>query len=143
MYEKVGHYDGDLEALVDAGAKGLRPSPTFPFRYNTTDTKETTAIYEPLLRDVFPGRWIKCFLSILWPQGGSIMPHVDADATGRNRCHLILQTNADSFCMHDGTWQQLELGGIYRMDPAKVHASINWGEAPRINFVIDRLGESQ
>lgn len=137
MYERVGTYEGALGALVDAGAKGIPLVPTMPLRYNTSDSVLTEKIYGPLLGDVFPGFWIKCFLSVIWP-AGSIHPHVDQDAKGRDRLHLVLQTNEEAYCIHDGCLQQLEAGGIYRMDPTKLHASINWGEQPRINFVVDR-----
>ena len=136
MYQKVGSYPGDLSGLVEA-MHLLNPSPTLPLGYLTTDSIATEAVYKPLLGDFFPGEWLKCFLSIVWPNG-SIMMHVDADAAGRQRQHLVLKSNPESWCIHDGALQQLEDGGVYIMEQTLPHAAINWGQDVRIHFVVDR-----
>ncbi len=56
------------------------------------------------------------------------------------RYHIVLATNPESWCFHDGDWQQLEVGGVYEMDPAKTHAAINFGETDRIHLVVDLEG---
>jgi hypothetical protein len=139
MYRKVAHYGGCLAALIEHMHK-LEPKPTLPLGYLTTDPKTTEAIYRPLLAALFPGEWLKCFLSIVWPNG-SIMAHqdLDAPALNRHRHHLVLKTNSDCWCMHDGTVEQLDLGGIYAIDETKVHAAMNWGRDFRVHFVVDRL----
>lgn len=137
MYERIGTYPGDLTVLVEAMHR-LHPRPTLPLGYLTTDAEPTMAVYRPLLQTFFPGEWAKCFLSIVWPNGGTIMAHADADAADYERQHLVLKTNSDSWCMHDGGVEQLEVGGIYTMDATKVHAAMNWGTDVRIHLVIDR-----
>ena len=56
-----------------------------------------------------------------------------------DRFHLVIQTNPDCWMLHDGQWQQLEPGGIYTLDPLIPHASVNWGNEPRVHFVVDVL----
>ncbi len=138
MYEQVGRYDGELGPLVEAMHQ-LRPTPTLPLGYLTTDNERTMAVYWPILQSAFPGVWNKCFLSIVWPNGGTIMAHADMDVAGQERQHLVMKTNPDSWCMHDGRVQQLDAGGIYTMDATKVHAAMNWGTDVRVHFVIDRM----
>jgi len=137
MYQLVGRYPGNPRELVEL-IKPLAPTPTLPLLYNTTDSARTTAIFRPVLQHVFPGEWSKCFLSILWPPNGSIMPHADQDTAGQLRCHLVLQTNSDCWAMNGGVWVQLEEGGIYTMEQTITHASINWGVEPRVHLVVDR-----
>lgn len=137
MYQQVGRYGGDLSVLAER-IHALRPAPTQPLGYLTTDSAATMALYRPLLDGFFPGEWLKCFLSIVWPNG-SIMPHQDLDAAGRHRQHLVIKTNPDSWCMHDGTVQQLDAGGVYIMDQTRVHAAMNWGADVRVHLVVDRL----
>ena len=54
---------------------------------------------------------------------------------------MILQTNNLVWTIHGGTWQQLALGGVYRMDPMVAHGAVNWGPDPRIHPFIDRMAE--
>ena len=137
MYELVQSSGLDMIALHDL-VRLTEPKITLPLRYATTDVKKTNEVFHEHLKDLFPGEWIKCFCSIINPDG-SIMPHADVDANGRTRCHLVLKTNKDCWHMHDNEWQQLKEGEVYSMDPTKVHAAINWGEEPRVSFVVDRL----
>jgi aspartyl/asparaginyl beta-hydroxylase (cupin superfamily) len=76
-------------------------------------------------------------LVVLRP-GGNIGMHVDVpEAEGLTRYHLVLSTNDRCWSYHDGDWQQLESGGIYTVDPTRLHASINWGESMRVHLVAD------
>lgn len=115
----------------------LRPKPSEQ-GYCTTDRDETTTIYRSHLEQLFSGEWTKCFLAIIWPNG-TIPPHVDGDSIreGSQRYQVVLQSNPDSWVLHDGDWQQLEEGGIYTMRPELRHASVNWGNEPRINLIVD------
>jgi hypothetical protein len=137
MYRQIGRYNSDTRWLAELGIKTLQPAPTYPLLYCTTNSPETTSLYNPLLQDKFPGEWTKCFLAIIFPNG-SIMPHKDLDVAGQIRTHLVLQTNPDCWNMNDNIWTNLEEGGIYTMDQTLVHASINWGTEPRIHLVVDR-----
>ncbi len=136
MYVQVGQYDGNLSELAEL-IHILRPAPTLPLGYLTTEPIATTEIYGPVLKAIFPGIWAKCFLSIVWPNG-SIMPHADMDMPSTYRQHLVIKTNPDAWVMHDGGVEQLREGGIYSMDETRVHAAMNWGQDVRIHFVIDR-----
>ena len=136
MYARVGTYLGAKELLQFF--PDLRPIPGPEVRYTTYHQGDIQEIYYPKLRGVFPSdRWAHCFLSAIW-HNGHIEPHQDATLPpGVQRFHLVLQTNADCWFLHDGTWQQLEETGIYTMDPTLVHASINWGHPPRVLLVVD------
>ena len=137
MYELVQSSSLDMLALYNLVSL-TEPEITLPLRYATTGPKKTEEVFYKHLKDLFPGDWIKCFCSIINPDG-SIMPHADVDANGRSRCHLVLKTNSDCWSLHDGDWQQLVQGEVYKMDPTKVHAAINWGTEPRVSFVVDRI----
>lgn len=136
MYEEVGKYSGCARELANL-AGSLSPERK-PEGYATTDCDRTLALYFPLLSITFPGEWKQCFLAILWANG-TIPIHQDGDTQdGKSeRYHLVLQSNQWSWTLHDGCWQQLEEGGIYRMNPVKTHAAVNWGGEPRIHFVVD------
>ena len=109
--------------------------------YGTTDRTATRDLFWPLLRDVLPGQWVSAALAVIW-QWGSIPPHEDGTDGGRlYRVMVVLQTNPDAWCLHDGAWQQLREGGIYAADPTRPHAAINWGGEPRIHLVVDRAVE--
>lgn len=76
--------------------------------------------------------------------GGYIPFHTDhpAEENGLSgkvlqRYHLILRTNSKCWNFHAGDWQQLEVGGVYQMDPTKEHASINLGDTVRVHLVVD------
>ena len=87
-----------------------------------------------------PGEWAAAMLVLIRP-GGYIQPHRDEPArAGLSRFHIVLQTNQRCWNFHDGDWQQLELGGIYTIDPTREHGSLNWGDAMRVHLVIDYDG---
>lgn len=137
MYRLIGRYDGELEPLLNLVSR-LSPSKGGT-GYTCTPPPATAELYRPLLAAVFPGDWTRSFLAVIWPNG-SIMPHAkdgEVIADGSIRYHLVLKTNEHCWSMHDGGWQQLEEGRIYEFDPRLVHASINWGSAWRIHFVVD------
>ena len=141
MYERVGTYDGKipLQELAER-LKSFDVSWADDYGYGTT-TDHLVAIrdaFKPDLADVLPGEWAYSMLVIVKPAMGSIRFHRDVQQReGLIRHHLVLQTNDRCWNFHDGSWQQLELGGIYTMDETKEHASINGGDAPRIHLVVD------
>ena len=91
----------------------------------------------PLVYDHLPPTWVFAMV-IKLECGNSIPPHCDKPlAAGVTRRHLVLDTNDSSWCMHNNRWQQMELGGVYTMEPQFVHAAINWGVTPRIHLVVD------
>lgn len=65
-----------------------------------------------------------------------IVAHRDPAIAGE-RFHLPLVSNPGCWWFHGGTWQQLEVGKLYRMDPAVEHGAVNWGEAPRFSLMYD------
>lgn len=75
--------------------------------------------------------------------GGVIPLHKDNPSAENNineslvRYHLVLQTNAKCWNFHDGSWQQLQTGYLYTMDPHKEHASVNWGSTTRWHLILD------
>lgn len=137
MYVQVGYYP-DARRLAELAAR-LNPKPSEQ-GYCTTDRDATYELYYPHFKDTFLNKWDKCFLAIIWANG-SIPPHTDGDSIlgGTQRFQVVLQTNANSWVMHGGDWQQLVEGGIYTMRPDVTHASINWGGEPRINLIVDVL----
>lgn len=137
MYEWVGAYAGPLQPLVVAAqqlAGGARST------YTRTDPHATRVALHPLLAAIFPGQWSAAYVVVVWPQG--LIPlHVD-DGTATcqgTRSHLVVQTNAGAWSFHDGLWQHLDEGGIYRGDPAREHAAVNLGTTPRIHVMVDVL----
>ena len=102
--------------------------------YVTVHDPAVAEAFKPHVGFLVPGAWSHCFLSVVW-HNGSIAPHEDSDPGWRR--HLVLQTNPDAWWLHDGTWQQLQEGGLYTMDPTKPHASVNWGHPPRTLLIID------
>jgi len=137
MYTLIARYQGSLERLL---AEIPRLSPQRGGGgYCCTYHDSSRAIFEPLVKESFPGLWTACFAVVVWPDG-HIMPHEQSGEViedGSMRYHLVLQTNDKSWNMHNNQWQRLERGGLYEMDPRFVHASINWGAEPRIHLVVD------
>lgn len=107
--------------------------------YQTSPSDRTIALYAPVLSHVFPGRWVYANLIRLLP-GMTIPYHTDGEPQFRRR-HLVLQTNDMVWVFHDGGFQQLDLGGVYRMDPTKPHGAVNWGAEERIHLFVDTLTE--
>jgi len=143
MYQRVGAYPGPTRPLVAPLAQfGLQPSRE---GYATTPWEAALACYRPLLADTFPGEWTYAIAVVIWPNG-TIPPHEDGDTQRERsqRYHLVLQSSQKAWVLHDGTWQQLDEGGIYTMDPLTTHAAVNWGGEPRIHLVVDvRQSRSQ
>lgn len=136
MYKQISTYTGNIEVLLTCATRLANEDGK---GYTCTDPRATASAYKPLLCDIFPGVWTRCFLAIIWPNG-NIMPHWGAGeviADGSVRYHLVLKTNADCWSMHENQWQQLKEGNIYEFDPRLVHAAINWGKEWRVHFVVD------
>lgn len=136
MYEKVGQYRGDLNPLYELSSlPEYRDKPT---GYQATDTSQEALIEElfrPHLELVFPGNWGKLMIVRLLPNG-HLPVHSDGPIAGKWH-HLVLQNNEHCWNYHDGNWQQLEVGYIYQMDATLPHGSINWGDKPRVHFLIE------
>ena len=72
----------------------------------------------------------------LWPSQ-QIVAHTDFFHANQRRYHVPLQTNANCWTFHDGTWQQPKTYTTYRMDPNKPHGAVNWGESIRWHLMVD------
>jgi hypothetical protein len=134
MYHRVGTYEGrtTLQELADRVI--LLEVEWEPSGYGVV--KSIGDVY-PELASVLPGEWVSSMLVLIRP-GGNARVHRDARAREDiERFHLALQTNDRCWNLHDGAWQQLELGGIYTVDQTKEHASINWGDKMRVHLVAD------
>ena len=124
MYKHLGDYRGDLVALNELYRKA-------------GNVKE---LFEPVLKGVFPGAWVSNMLVSLDPRT-TLSVHTDPPLhAGTYRYHLVLRSNPWSWVWHDGEFDQLHVGGIFVMDPAKQHFSVNAGEEPRVHLVIDMVG---
>lgn len=139
MYVRVGTYDGKVPLQEMADRFRQFDIAWAPSDYGTT-VEHLAQIRDAFIGDLegsFPGVWAYSMLVIIRP-GGHIRMHKDLkQAEGLVRYHLVLATNDKCWNHHDGDWQQLQLGGIYAIDETKEHASINWGETPRVHLVVD------
>jgi aspartyl/asparaginyl beta-hydroxylase len=143
VYERIDTYHGptplpdlalryrqiwstDVDAKVESG------------QWSSHDKSELVRkTYQEAVGDQFKGSWPYSFLNVLFPMG-VLHPHADGKLPpGRERLHLVLQTSPYAWCYHDGTWQQLEEGGIYRLDPSIEHYAVNLGDRPRIHLIVD------
>lgn len=66
-----------------------------------------------------------------------IVRHQDQSIAPLVRYHLPLQTNDGCWSFAGGAWTQLQLGGIYRLDPTEPHGAVNWGADLRVHLMID------
>lgn len=80
-------------------------------------------------------RWLRVQMIALYPSS-QLVAHCDApiDAT---RYHIPLVVNPGCWVFHDGTWQQLEVGTVYQMDPTRTHGAVNWGAEVRLHLIVD------
>ena len=129
MYHKVGKGDPALT---------FRDWSTYPIVWNTPGWGSCSI---PVSHVSIPGVKIATLLGI--QPGGTIPLHKDNPGVENNvdgpltRYHLILSTNDWCWNFHAGTWQQLEVGYMYTMDPTREHASINWGPNTRWHLILD------
>lgn len=73
---------------------------------------------------------------VLYPSA-QLVGHRDPPIVG-TRYHVPLIVNAGCWVFHGGTWQQLEIGRAYQMDPTEDHGAVNWGAERRLHLLIDR-----
>ena len=135
-YEARGRYEGDLAQLNElvAGFE-FRAKPAGYEATNATQEAGLMAALLPLLGDVLPGRWTGVMVTTVLP-GGFLPLHRDGAKPG-TRFHLVIETNAASWCLHGGEWQHLEAGGIYTIEPTIAHGAVNWGDTPRTHLIFD------
>lgn len=67
--------------------------------------------------------------------GGTIPLHTDKG--NGERFHIVLETNRHCWNFHDDETVRLTAGNVYIMDETREHASVNWGDTPRVHLVID------
>lgn len=130
-------YEIDL-ALILAKQLDLAPGPGGSRMSDFTETQRRF-YREPFLSAFPKGEWTKCTVVALSSMC-QIPLHVDhpQDVKGR-RYHVPIQTSNDAWCFSDGSWQQLVLGRMYRMDPTRPHGAVNWGLETRLHLLVDVL----
>lgn len=74
----------------------------------------------------------------LYPSS-QLVAHRDPPIVG-TRYHIPLVLNPGCWVLHGGTWQQLELGRVYAMDPTQEHGAVNWGAERRLHLIWDCEG---
>ena len=80
----------------------------------------------------------------LYPSS-QLVAHCDPPVRSRwnrstlTRFHVPLSINEGCWVFHTGTWQQLELGRIYQMDPTQLHGAVNWGTTIRKHLIVDAM----
>jgi len=99
-----------------------------------TDWQATKAVFESVL-PTWGRRWLQAALVLLYPSS-QLVGHADPPIEG-GRYHLPLAQNEDCWVFHDGTWQQLQVGRWYKMDPALPHGAVNWGTTRRMHLLVD------
>ena len=98
----------------------------------------TAPLFQPLLVEVFPGQWTGVMVMALWPSS-QLVGHTDPPITG-TRYHIPLEMNDGCWVFHGGSWQQLQVGHVYQMDPTVTHGAVNWGADLRTHLVVDVEG---
>lgn len=111
--------------------------PPGPGGSRMADFAQAEAAYQQVttLRAAFPNPWVSVTVIALEPSA-QIVAHCDQRQSPR-RYHIPLQQNPGCWSFHAGTWQQLETGRIYRMDPAEEHGAVNWGATRRLQLILD------
>lgn len=138
MYLEVGKYVGESRHLLSEISRFDLRASSEGYATSSNQPELAKEVFQPVLKDTFPGEWLSAMLTVILPNG-CIPSHCDSDVAGgkATRYHLVLQSNDQSWSMHDNEWQRLREGYIYTIDPALIHGSINWGKEPRVHLVID------
>lgn len=102
-----------------------------------TDFEKTYILASHVL-PYFPNKTLKQITCVGLRPSQQIVGHRDAPITAV-RYHLPIATNDHCWVHHNGTWQQLQLGSAYTMDPTLWHGAVNWGETLRVHVMIDLL----
>ena len=138
-YKRIGAYTGEksVKYLAEVASRLEMQASATGYEATSDQTELLRDSFYPFVGHLFPGPW-KFAMVVLVKTHGHLPVHRDgAMPTGVTRYHLVLQTNPRCWYFHDGAWEQLEVGGIYELDPTLEHGAINWGAEPRIHLVID------
>ena len=138
MYQYIGEYTGDLEGLERALSTVSYGEAVSGYGASSwPQDQQIKDIAQPYLKDILPTEWLFTMLTVIHPDG-ILTPHLDgATREGYLRYHLVLKTNDLCWNFHDGSWQHMPKGSIWTIDPALIHASVNWGLEDRIHLVMD------
>jgi hypothetical protein len=130
VYQPVGVFTGDVPQLL-AFVDRVTWNPPGWGSYSGADLKalrpEAALVMLLALR---PGSWIPFHTDHPAEENG-------LSGVALRRTHVVLATNDRCWQFHAGTWQRLEAGHIYAMDPTAEHASINFGETMRVHLIVD------
>lgn len=127
-------------ALAPVIRRTSQSSSAASFMSAVDETTAACAALLPALQDLLPGRYDWFRIVGLRPSQ-QIVAHADQPILG-DRYHLPIQTNAGCWTFHEGVWQRLEEGSVYRMTPTAVHGAVNWGETLRVHLLIDVVTET-
>jgi hypothetical protein len=75
---------------------------------------------------------------VLLLPSAQLVGHIDPPVPNQ-RFHIPLIVNDGCWVFSAGTWQQLEVGKIYQMDPTQVHGAVNWGAETRVHLILDTV----
>lgn len=103
-----------------------------------TDFRLTQALYQPVLKDLFPRPWTRAMVVVLYPSS-QLVAHADPSIQPSVRYHIPLLVNEGCWVFSTGVWTQLQVGHVYAMHPHEVHGAVNWGEARRLHLAIDQM----
>jgi len=97
-------------------------------------------LWAALINQLQMGNYGSVALVALYPSS-QLVQHSDPPIRGV-RTHVPLDVNPDCWVFHDGTWQQLQRGHAYQMDPTKPHGAVNWGHRVRVHLMLDQQEEA-
>jgi hypothetical protein len=113
----------------------LKSVDTAPGPGGSRITPVPAALEAALRMAVNAGRFARAALVALHPSS-QIVAHRDPPIPGV-RYHVPLRANPGCWSLHDGVWQQLEVGLAYQMDPTLEHGAVNWGSTLRLHLMLD------
>jgi hypothetical protein len=73
---------------------------------------------------------------VLYPSA-QLVAHCDPSIAPLKRYHIPLVVNNGCWSFSGDTWQRLEVGKVYAMDPTELHGAVNWGTERRLHLMID------
>lgn len=100
------------------------------------------SLHAAMLEAIGMGNYERVAVVVLYPSSqlvGHCDPPLPRSVRGVDptRIHVPLDVNDGCWVFHAGTWQQLQVGHAYQMDPTQVHGAVNWGATVRKHLILD------